>query len=115
MSFQESLELTRRFVESDPDDADVQRILGASYRNIGHAHRFLGQDRQRPWSQRLDHWREAESWLKKSLAVFIDMRERGILAKDDAGLPDEIAAEIAACEEKLLSTTRDDDKMDSDG
>jgi hypothetical protein len=33
--------------------------------------------------------------------VFVDMAERKILSAADAGVPDELAAEIAACEAEL--------------
>jgi hypothetical protein len=100
-SFHRALETARQIVEADPSSVAGHRQVGIAFRNIGYAHRACARDQEKPPRERLDRWRQAKSCLEKSLKAFADMRERGILAEDDAGVPDEIAAEIAACDAEL--------------
>lgn len=49
----------------------------------------------------IKHWQAAREWRKKSLAIFLDMRERGMLPVSHTARPEEIEKEITRCDTAL--------------
>jgi hypothetical protein len=49
----------------------------------------------------MDNWRAAKDSYQKSLAIWQDMKSKGTLSGADANKPDEVAREIARCEQAL--------------
>ena len=80
-----------------------------SYYNLGQAHAAAGADAELPAGERLEHWRAARGRYEQGRYVFVEMRERGILSASDAGLPEELAAELAACDEAIAELAGDAD------
>ena len=57
----------------------------------------FGKDESKARAERLKHWQNAESWLERCRAIFIDMTERGLLWQSDAGVADGLSADIENC------------------
>lgn len=100
-SYRNALEINEALLTADPANANARRDLGVSYYHLGSASASLGSELPVPVSQRLGRWREARGWHQRSLRLFEDMRERGVLSGADSGVPDELNAEIARCDQAI--------------
>ena len=100
-SFQESLELTRQVAERQPERAGVHRLLGVSYYKMAEFDFAYANDEATPLAERAARQQAACNWLQRCLDTFVSMRERGILAPADAGVPDDLALEIEQCQAAL--------------
>ncbi len=72
-----------------------------TYSGMGFAEAALAASQNVPSARRAQHWREAEAWYNKSLEIWLQMRDRGALARIDADKPEQIATAIAKCHEGL--------------
>ena len=63
---------------------------------------------------RLDRWREARSWFERSHDEFVSMRDENLLWESDAGVPDDIAGEIAACDTAIAELVAPTDTANRD-
>ncbi len=100
-AFRQHLKLCEEHAERNQDDPDAQRKLGVAFYKLAEVATALEEDESLSNRQRQGHARGAAKWLKKCHSVFTSMQEQKILAVSDQGVPDEIAAEIAACNERL--------------
>ncbi|MFQ5502459.1 MAG: protein kinase [Phycisphaerae bacterium] len=98
-TFIEHLKLCEDVARSHPDDSDALRRLGVAYYKLAELHKARANTTSNDPS--LDHLREAHRWLSQCHAVFVDMRERALLLQADHGVPDEIAAEMKTCSERV--------------
>ncbi len=71
------------------------------YANLGKVHTMLASDAKIPPAERIGHWREARGWYQRSLDAWLDRRHRGMINKDNANKPEEVAREIAKCDAAL--------------
>ena len=101
-------------VETFPDNVQVRRELAVSYYKMAELHQVRAKDENIGPRQRSSHWREAAIQLGKARDVFVDMDKRGILSQSDAGVPDELAAEIAQCESEIRKL-EEETTSESDG
>ena len=81
-----------------PDRPEILRLQGVAYYKLAELERAGATTAADAPGERTAHWRAALQWLRKTHAVFINMRDRKLLAPADAGVPDELAAEIATGE-----------------
>ncbi len=102
-TFRELLKLSREYAERNINDADAQRQLGVAYYKMAELEITRAKGESQPDQSRTDHWREAIRWLHDCQAVFIDMKDRGILASSDSDVPDEISEEIDLCKSELAT------------
>lgn len=100
-SFEQYHQAARRCADAKPDSPPVLRELGVSHYKLAELERAMARDAKRDRSERLNHWRKALERVRQARRVFVDMRDRGILWKTDAGVPDELGAEIAECERQV--------------
>ena len=108
VNFRRFHEITLDIAAANPKDAPAQRELGVSLFKMAEFHMSLGEDDGRDRTERMAHWREARSRLRRALDVFAAMRDKNVLASGDANVPEEMAAEIAKCEAaiELLDATQ---------
>jgi tetratricopeptide (TPR) repeat protein len=71
--------------------------------HLGELHAALAANETTPRAERITHWQAARAWYAKSLAIFLTVREQGLLPAKHAARPDEIAGEIAKCGAALRS------------
>lgn len=86
-------------LESDSVRAERPFELATLYQHLGDLHGTLAMKAKNPPDKRVESWRDARHWYQQSLDVWVDMRNRGILAGSDAGKPDDISRVIATCDE----------------
>jgi non-specific serine/threonine protein kinase/serine/threonine-protein kinase len=96
-SFQSAYLGARDAAAAAPDSASVQRDFAVACYKLAEAHRALGQDVELAAEARIDHWNQAHDWFQRSLDLFVNMREKGLLAAGDTGVPVEITREIERC------------------
>jgi tetratricopeptide (TPR) repeat protein len=72
-----------------------------AYAHLSELYAALAVNENTPRAARIKHWQSAREWHAKSLAIFLIVREEGLLPAKHAASPDEIAREIAKCDEAL--------------
>ena len=95
------LETTREDVALYPDEAGAARRFAVAYYKLAEYHAAAAENAEDDASTKRDHLRSRIRCLRDCRKVFITLLERGMLAAGDAGVPDELAAEITACERQL--------------
>lgn len=108
VNFRKFNEITLDIATANPDKASAQREFGVSLFKMAEFHISLGKDDGRDRNERMEHWRNARSWLQRAFDVFAAMRDKNVLAPGDANVPEEMVAEIAKCEAaiELLNATQ---------
>ncbi len=102
--FAESLPLAEAQAEEDPDNGAALRERGVAYYKMAEIEMHRGGDESLDSEMRAQAWSAARDWLRRCHAEFVQMRERGLLSADDAGVPDAVAAEMAQCEAHIGGT-----------
>jgi tetratricopeptide (TPR) repeat protein len=101
-SYRQAIAIREQLSAKDPENAEARAGLAASYAKMGRAHITLASN---PKMRGGEHWREARSWLQRSLKLWINMRQNGTLRGSDASQPDSIATQIARCDGELRKFT----------
>ena len=96
--YQQALEVFEGLLADDPTDGEAQRDVLQCYEMLGAESARCGARAEAPAEEQLEHWRQAREWYQRSLSIWVDMRERGMLTAPESGTPDEIMAEIAKCD-----------------
>ncbi len=104
-SFEGALAVVAALAQRQPDRPEVLRLLGVSFYKLVELERAQAQEASWPRAERAEHWQAARGWLVKCREVFVDMQQRSLLTPSDAAVPDELAAEIAACDVQLGTPT----------
>jgi non-specific serine/threonine protein kinase/serine/threonine-protein kinase len=87
----------------DPSDTVHSGLRGQVYLHLGAAHAALAGSIELAASQQQEHWRAARDFSQRSLAIWQDMQQRGILTADHVPKLDETVQEIAKCDAALRS------------
>ena len=93
--YQRSLDICQRACARNPDFAAMQRLRGVAHYKFMEVEREVAENVAHTRQQRLSAAQRAHESLERCLAVFVQMQERGILPAPDAGVPDELRAELA--------------------
>jgi tetratricopeptide (TPR) repeat protein len=99
--FRQSLAIFEALSASNPDNAAARRDLAVSYSYLGDAHSMLADSAHASRAKQLAERRQARSWLQKSLEIYLQMRDRGILRGEDSREPERITRLIAECDAAL--------------
>ncbi len=97
-TFQRYLQASEARVRLDPTSSNTRRERGVALYKMGEVNTVLAARPEDSAEVRLDRWREARSWFERSHDEFVSMRDEKLLWESDAGVPDDIAGEIAACD-----------------
>lgn len=100
-SFERYHEAAKKLVKVGGDSAAAQRDLAVSHYKLAELHTAGGKKSEAAAAERLASWRQARTHLRACLELFEQLRERGRLAAADANVSNELAAEIAACDEQI--------------
>ena len=84
-----------------PNQPDVLRLRGVACYKLAELNRAYAQDPATSAEDRRTRWQAVRDWLTQTRAVFVDMRERGLLSRGDERVPEELAGEIAECDAAL--------------
>jgi non-specific serine/threonine protein kinase/serine/threonine-protein kinase len=88
-------------VASSSSNALAKTFLAQLYREVGDGHAKLVARMETSTARQEEQWRAAKDAYQKSLDIYQDMKSKGTLKGTDADKPDEIAKEIAKCDEAL--------------
>jgi non-specific serine/threonine protein kinase/serine/threonine-protein kinase len=78
-----------------------RRTLAGNYTMLGALYARAASIKSVPRDERVERWREARDWFQKSLNVWRDLRDKGLLSGTSAAKPDEVSKEIAVCDAAL--------------
>ena len=87
----------------DLADSVHSGLRGQAYLHLGAAHAALAGSTDLAASQRREHWRVARDFFQRSLAIWRDMQQRGILTADNVPKLNEMVREVAECDAALAS------------
>lgn len=88
-------------IAADPASGARSSLRGQMYRRVAAIYAALGASANIGTAERRQHWGTARDLNARSLAIWQDMQKRGILTAEDAAKPEEIAREIARCDDSL--------------
>ncbi len=94
-------ELFEGVARSDPKGVTPRKGLADAYASIGELHARLASRASGVSSVQTERWSEARLWFQKSLDIWQDLRNKGALSLADAGKLEEVAKEIARCDDNL--------------
>jgi eukaryotic-like serine/threonine-protein kinase len=72
-----------------------------AYATLGEIYARSAEQRGASEASKIENWREARHWYQKSLDAWLVLKQRAPLAKNDSGLPENIADKIAQCDAAL--------------
>ena len=104
-SYRQAITIREQLAAKDSENAEARVELASSYSKLGQAYIALASNPKTLPANRAEPWREARSWLQKSLKLWAIMRENGTLPGSDASQSDLITAQIARCENELKRLT----------
>lgn len=87
----------------DPRDAVHLGLRGQAYLHLGAAHAVLARSTALAPGERQEHWRAARDFFERSLGIWQDMQQRGILTADNVPKSAEMVREVAECDAALTS------------
>ena len=87
--------------QHDPDNARVRRGLANIWAEMAGTYRLLAQRNESPRSDRSANLRAAHDRYQRSLEIWQDLKNKGLLSRTDVGKPDEVAKKIADCDAAL--------------
>ena len=95
-----SIALAEELAAQAPMNIKRRAALAARYLEFGKVYEQLAEKSRLPDERRLN-WQQAQEQLKRSLAIWNDLRDKGILIPANARKPDEAGAELHRCEAAL--------------
>jgi serine/threonine protein kinase/tetratricopeptide (TPR) repeat protein len=104
-SYHQAITIREQLSVTDPENAEVRAELASSYAKLGQAYITVASNPKTGGANRAEQWREARSWLQRSLKLWTIMRENGTLPGSNASQPDMIATQIAQCDRELKKFT----------
>jgi tetratricopeptide (TPR) repeat protein/tRNA A-37 threonylcarbamoyl transferase component Bud32 len=109
-NFRRAIETADAALADTPQRADALQSKGEAYHQMARLDIARAEAEDCPAAERIRHWQVAREGLRRSLEVFADLRERGRLPPKDAGVPDEITAEIERCDAAINELTPTDSR-----
>jgi tetratricopeptide (TPR) repeat protein len=104
-SYRQAITIREQLSAKDPENSEARAELASSYAKLGQAYIAMALNPKPPSANRAEQWREARSWLQRSLKIWIIMRNNGTLPGSDASQPDSVATQIARCDGELKKFT----------
>ncbi len=97
--FRKAIRLAEESCSADPQNARMRRGLAETY--SGMATVYSSMPAKSAPSKNIKSLGEARSWYQKSLDIYQDMKNKGTLNGAVASKPDEVARDIAKCDDAL--------------
>jgi tetratricopeptide (TPR) repeat protein len=99
------LEMRKRLFAADAGNKGRQEAVANSYRTLGDTEVIFASRPRQSAGKQAAHWREARSWYKQALQVYLLLGRDGVLRGENAEEPDRISREIAKCTDALERMT----------
>jgi len=99
------LEIRKSLYAADAGNKGRQEAVANSYRTLGDTEVILASRPREPAGKQAVHWREARSWYRQALQIYLSLRGDGALRGENAGEPERISREIARCDDALEKLT----------
>jgi eukaryotic-like serine/threonine-protein kinase len=96
-----SLRLFEALSAKDPANAVARRDVAVCYTTIADAQTVLASFPSMPAAKQEQHWREARSWYKRGLDLFVELHNLSEQRSTEADQPEKIFASIKKCDEAL--------------
>ncbi|HJZ79406.1 MAG TPA: serine/threonine-protein kinase [Pyrinomonadaceae bacterium] len=93
-NYQKSLVIRERLSSTATANMQLRRDLARGYGKIGGANAALAATAGTPPSQQIDRARQAVVWYEKSLSLWLDLRNRGLLRGEELQEPDKVSQEL---------------------
>ena len=93
-NYQKSLAIRERLSTAGTSNPQLRRDLAKAYSKLGAAYATLAATPSTPVSRQIERWRQAQSWYQRSLNLWLDLRNRGLLSGDDVQEPDRVSHEL---------------------
>jgi tetratricopeptide (TPR) repeat protein len=100
-SYRRELHLAEDMAAGDPGNAESRFDLAMTCSKIGQTQAALASSPKTPSGERVERWREARSWLQRSLDIFLGQRKNGPIRAIYAGEMDKVGKEISKCDAAL--------------
>ncbi|HEY3026915.1 MAG TPA: protein kinase [Pyrinomonadaceae bacterium] len=100
-SLRHSVEFAEQSLARDSANDIMRRLVAVTYSNLGEVRSRLAAQRKAPESERNEQWLEARKAYQRSLDLFLDLRDRGVLTKEFYDKPEQVTLKIAACDAAL--------------
>jgi non-specific serine/threonine protein kinase/serine/threonine-protein kinase len=91
----------------DPANARIRRQLANVWAEMAGTYRILAQRNESPQRDRLADLRIARDRYERSLEIWQDLKNKGLLSRIDIGKPDEVAQKIADSDAAVNSIERE--------
>jgi tetratricopeptide (TPR) repeat protein/tRNA A-37 threonylcarbamoyl transferase component Bud32 len=99
------LEIRKSLYAADAGNKGRREAVASSYGTLGDTEVIFASRPHQPAGRQAAHWREARSWYKLALEIYLSLRSDGALRGEDAGEPDRISRKIAECGDALDELT----------
>jgi serine/threonine protein kinase/tetratricopeptide (TPR) repeat protein len=99
--FRQSVDFGERMLVQDPSHETARRIVAVVYFNIGELCARLAVQAKPASVGRAENFGEARKAYQRSLDLMLELRNRGVLGKENADKPDLITRKIALCDGAL--------------
>ena len=94
----------------EPTNVLYRTFFANTYMDLGEAQAVMASGAGTPAAERGAGWGSARAMYQRSLELWRDLRDRGILDSVDANKIDVVAGEIARCDQMLRTKPRADTK-----
>ncbi len=105
-AFDKAIPLAVAASASSPDNVRLRQRLGRYHFEHGKVYARVAES-ARPGSEREASWRAARESHQRSLDIWNELRRAGTMSWAEAGLPDEVARELARCDAALAKLRRE--------
>src|ERR1051325_391409 len=89
--YRKSGEIIEGLLASNPDTANVMRDAAVIYSYFGEVYGMLAAKKELPVARRLEYYQQALTLSDRSVTIWMEMRDRGILKSRDRDPADKIA------------------------
>ena len=87
---------------ANPNDALIMRDLAACYDFYGESWKNLATQPSISRGKQITRWKQARSWLERSLKLAVEMKEQGILPGQEVSLITDLKQHLEDCDKGLL-------------
>ncbi len=98
-----ALQLLEDVESKDPSSLITRALVANTHTGLGYVHAALGAEAKLGVDERIDHYREAKDHFGQGLAFWTEARDRGLTTGEESSLPDQIARQVANCEQASAS------------
>lgn len=100
-SARKELEIDERLLAANASNASALRNRGVAYTQVGQANEVLAKRAVASVQERNREWREARTWYRRSLELWVELKKNGMLIPGYASRLGEATRNVANCDREL--------------